>query len=94
MQAQLSSLPVLDTLRNLNSEIKEMRSESKHLRTGFSRIINSIERRQRILEAHVDVLASRGTFGLFRETAVEQVKQKLNDIHNDLKCLKCEVGIH
>ena len=86
------STPVLDTMRNLHGEIKDLRSESKHLRTGFSRIINSIERRQRVLEAQLDVLTSYGTFGTFQETAVEYVKQQLKVIHDDLKCLKYQVG--
>ena len=81
-----------DKLRNLHNELRELRSESKHLRTGLPRIIKSIERRQRMLEARVDVFASRGAFMSFHEAGDENVKQKLKALHDDLEQLKYKVG--
>ncbi len=90
--SQSTSLPASDSLRNLYDELRELRSESKRLQTGLPRIINSIERRQRVLEAHVDALASRGIFMAFQEAGDENLKRKLKALHVDLEQLKHKVG--
>ena len=54
-------------------------------------MMHSMERRQRVLEARMDVLASRGPLVAFQETDGKNL-QKLKAVYNDLKQLRCKVS--
>lgn len=81
-----------DKLENRRDELMELRKESNFLRTNLPEIISSIEKRQRALEARVDVLVSRGTSTTFQDSGIENVKHKLKALRGDMEHINYRVG--